>query len=219
MSHQSQPARCAVVLRMQGPFPASLGRFEMDRERAGGDLGHGDHAQTKNNKRLIGEKDWLEKTLVMIDEMKAANHLAKLTTLRKRGRPADFVGRVAEVPKDPWRPTTHGPMREVILTANREVFEEVLGAVFGEDSNHGEEGYERIAVKWVIDNFGDDVVHAHADRDEAEFHVHAVMVLWVGVDMGVHENTAIRERLRPSKHELIGFYERRQHNVGEILKR
>jgi len=176
-----------------------------------------DHAKTKNNKRLIGEKDWLEKTHLMIDEMKAANHLAELTSLKKRRRKAEFDRRVAEGPKDPWRPTRHGPMREVILTASHKYFDEDLGAFFGEDTNQREEDFERIAVKWLKDNFGDDVVHAHADKDELAYHIHAVIVPRVRVDVGVGKNTALRERLQPSKHELIRYYEKAQDSVGEAF--
>ncbi|MCB1347152.1 MAG: hypothetical protein KDK11_00345 [Maritimibacter sp.] len=108
-------------------------------------------------------------------------------------------------------------MREVILTANHQFFAEDLGEFFGEGVNHREQEFERIAVKWLIDNFGDDVVHAHADRDETAYHIHAVIVPRVRVDVGVHKNTAIRERLQPSKHELIRYYEKAQDSVGEAF--
>ncbi|WP_085846952.1 hypothetical protein [Pacificibacter marinus] len=64
-----------------------------------------------------------------IAEIKAQNFAAELEA---RNRKKDIQRRLAEGPHNPWLPTPHGPMREVILMANKEWFDAELAAVFGE---------------------------------------------------------------------------------------
>lgn len=118
-----------------------------------------------------------------------------------------------EGPRDPWRPTKHGPMREVILTANLEWFEtggdsDVLFDTVGQESRQRK--FEALAVAWLKETFGDDVVHARADLDETTYHIHAV-ILPRAAEETAH---ATFHKLQPSVHPLINDYEAAQDSVG-----
>ncbi len=114
-------------------------------------------------------------------------------------------------PRDPWRATRHGPLREVILTANRDWFEEKVADENGSvDFRKREREFEAAATAWLLENFGEDVVHARADLDETSYHIHAVIVPKVQVDL----NGTKRWMLQPSKHPLIKDYEAAQDSVG-----
>lgn len=62
--------------------------------------------------------------------MRLANFDRELTRLRKRRRTSEIKRRLVEGAKEPWRPTRHGPLREVILTANAEWFKVADGDPF-----------------------------------------------------------------------------------------
>ncbi len=199
-----------VVLRFEGMFPADLGGFEKHRTRKGGDLGHVDKSKSDLNRRLHGKEDWAERTLAEIEEMKAENFTDEIETLTRRRRKSELQKRIVEGPRDPWRATRHGPMREVILTANRKWFDEIedLGDCMVFDKR--ERDFETLALAWLKLNFGDDMVHARADLDETAYHIHAVIVPKVQVNL----NGTKRWMLQPSKHMAVKKYEAAQDSVG-----
>jgi len=200
-----------VVCRFRGMSPSDLGGYEKHRTRKGGDLGHVDRARSHLNRPLIGEESWAQRTLAMIDEMKAENFADEIETLTRRRRKSQLKQRMVEGPRDPWRSTRHGPLREVILTANREWFDEVVVDDDGSiDFRRRERAFEAAATAWLIENFGEDVVHARADLDETTYHIHAIIVPKVQVDL----NGTKRWMLQPSKHPLIKDYEAAQDSVG-----
>lgn len=199
-----------VVLRFAGLYPHHLAGYEAHRTRKGGDLNHVDRTQSHLNRRLIGDEDWAAQALAEIREMTDENYADELAALERRKRRKDIKRRMVEGPKQPWRPTRHGPMRELILTANREWFDEDLSGFFGEDENPREEAFETRAIAWLRANFGDDVIHARADRDEAAYHIHAVILPRATVDI----NGTKRRMLQPSKHPLIKDYEAAQDSIG-----
>lgn len=207
MFHQPSP-KFAVVCRFQGLFPADIGGYEKHRTRNGGDLGHVDPSRSHLNRRVIGEADWAARTTAMIEDMKAENYADEIETLTRRRRKKQLKERMAEGPRDPWRATRHGPMREVILTANRDWFDALPTAVSREARA---QAFEDAARDWLLENFGEDVVHARADLDEQAFHIHAVIVPKVQVDL----NGTKRWMLQPSKHNLIKNYEAAQDSVGK----
>ncbi|QIE41612.1 hypothetical protein G5B39_06370 [Rhodobacteraceae bacterium SC52] len=55
-------------------------------------------------------------------------------------------------------------------------YEGDLGAFFGGAENIREVAFGERAKEWLRTNFGDDVIHARADRDEAAYHIHAVIM-------------------------------------------
>ncbi len=83
--------------------------------------------------------------------MTAENFAAELEALEKRKRKKDIERRIVEGPKQPWRPTRHGPMREVILTVNKDWFDGDMSAFFGEGGNQREEEFGELAVAWLKD--------------------------------------------------------------------
>ncbi len=127
------PTQYPVVLRFEGLYRHQLGCFEAQGLRKGGDLSHVDRLRTQlNGPPLIGGEDWAAKALAEIRDMAARNFAAEFEALEKRKRRKDIERRLVEGPKQPWRPTRHGPMREVILTANKDWFAGDLSTFFGE---------------------------------------------------------------------------------------
>lgn len=197
----------AVVCRFQGLFPKDIGGYETHRTRNGGDLGHVDPTRSHLNRPVIGKADWAARTIALIEDMKAENFADEIETLTRRRRKKQIKERMTEGPRDPWRATRHGPMREVILTANRDWFDALPTA----DAREARaQAFEDAARDWLLENFGEDVVHARADLDEQAFHIHAVIVPKVQVAL----NGTKRWMLQPSKHVLIKDYEAAQDSVG-----
>ncbi|SIS85914.1 Plasmid recombination enzyme [Roseivivax lentus] len=198
-----------VVLRFEGMDPSDIGGYEAHRYRKGGDLGHIDRNKPKP-RRLIGSETWAEEARAEIELMKVETFAAELEDLDRRNRRKDLKKRRTEGPRDPWRASRHGPMRELILTANKDWFEQTESSDV-EFSTSQEELFEERAVAWLRDNFGDDVIHARADLDEQAYHIHAVIMPRATVKK---YGTECRV-LQPSIHPLIKDYEAAQDSVGE----
>lgn len=177
--------------------------------------------------------------------MRQTNFQNELAKLKKRRRSSEVKKRLAEGPRDPWRSTRHGPLREVILTVNKTYFDDdpfyfvsntlidhqiMLETDDTDDTEIGinsladyqhwlsdpihkksdgprDTAFEDRAVAWLKENFGEDVVHARADRDEDAYHIHAIIVPRTTTRDG-------RRMLQPSKHPLIRDYEAAQDSVG-----
>lgn len=93
--------------------------------------------------------------------------------------------------------------------------------VEGVEHNHRIADFERLSIAWLKKQFGDDVIHARADLDEEAYHIHAVVMLRVRVDMTrkdkkTEEKKVIATRLilQPSKFDVIEDYEHAQDSVG-----
>ena len=196
-----------VVMRMAGMWPENIGGYEKHRTRECGDVGHVDQTRSNLNQRLLGEATWAQDIHNEISEMRMENFANELEKLEKRRRPGEAARRLAEGPRDPWRATRHGPLREVILTANRKWFEDDLTEFLGEGGPTREDQFQALAVEWLVKEFGDDCVHARAHRDEDAFHIHAVIVPRTRLKDG-------RRMLQPSKHPAIRQYEDGQDSVG-----
>lgn len=216
--------RYPVVLRFEGFGPENLAGYEKHRKRLGGDLGHVLKYPPAPNRILIGSEDWAVKALAEIKAIKAQNFAAELEALEKRNRKKDIQQRLAEGPHNPWRPTRHGPMREVILTVNKEWFDADPAAVFDEgvDKNQRIADFECLSIAWLKKKFGNDVIHARADLDEDAYHIHAVVMPRALVEMtrtnkktGEKKVIATRLMLQPSKFDVIKKYEHAQDSVGE----
>lgn len=110
-------------------------------------------------------------------------------------------------------------MREVILTANKDWFAGDLSIFFGESESQREKAFGEYAVAWLKEHFGDDVIHARADRDEAAYHIHAVIMPRAKVEIAKPKAktptaSATRWMLQPSIHPMIEDYEAAQDSVG-----
>lgn len=215
--------RYPVVLRFEGIGPENIAGYEKHRKRVGGDTGHILEHPPAPNRRLIGSENWAAEALAEIAEIKAQNFAAELEALERRNRKKDIQKRLAEGPHNPWRPTRHGPMRELILTANKEWFDADPAAVFDEgvENNRRIADFEQLSVAWLKEQFGDDVIHARADLDEEAYHIHAVIMPRVCVEIkrtdkvtGDKKVIATRQMLQPSKFDVIEDYELAQDSVG-----
>ncbi|TYB81923.1 plasmid recombination protein [Maritimibacter fusiformis] len=197
-----------VVLRFEGMDPRDIGGYEAHRMRRGGDLGHIDRDRPKP-RRLLGSETWAQEALAEIELMKMEGFAAELEDLDRRNRRKDLAKRRIEGPRDPWRASRHGPLRELILTANKEWFAQTESSDV-EFSTTQEERFEQRAVEWLLENFGDDVIHARADLDEQAYHIHAVIMPRATVEK---YGTECRV-LQPSAQPLIRDYESAQDSVG-----
>ncbi|WP_339759619.1 plasmid recombination protein [uncultured Sulfitobacter sp.] len=198
-----------IVLRFAGMHPSDISGYEAHRYRKYGDLGHIDPSKPKP-RLLIGTTNWAEEALAEIKLIKIETFAAELTELDRRKRRKDLKKRRIEGPRDPWRASRHGPLREVLLTANKDWFEETQSndELF---NTVREKQFEERAVAWLKEHFGDDVIHARADTDEQAYHIHAVIM----PRATVHKYGVECHMLQPSIHPLIKNYEAAQDSVGE----
>ena len=194
-------------MRMAGLWPRDIGGYECHRVRKGGDLGHVNPSRSHLNRRLLGSEGWAQQVHEEVQKMKLENHANELEMLQRRRRRRELERRLAEGPRGPWRATRHGPMREIILTANREWFDDDLTGFLGENGPTREEQFQALAVAWLTEHFGADCVHARADRDEEAYHIHAVILPRATTKDG-------RRMLQPSVHPMIRDYEKAQDSVG-----
>ncbi|MBC7146856.1 MAG: plasmid recombination protein [Thioclava marina] len=197
-----------IVMRMQGMHPRNLAGYEKHRTRSGGDHGHCEQSPKSPNRRLLGSETWAQDAWDEIQDMRHANHLLELEQLRRRRRKTELKNALFRGPRDPWRATRHGPLREIILTVNKEWFDKDLTEFFGESGPTREMQFETRAKQWLLTDFGDDCVHARADLDETAYHIHAVIIPRAVTTDG-------RRMLQPAVHPLIRSYEKAQDSVGE----
>ena len=163
-------------------WPRNFGGFEGRGTRRGGDLGHVDESRSHlNGPPLIENTAWAQEVYDEIAEMRLENHANELEKLHKRPRTNEDERRLAEGPRDPRRSTRHGPLREVILTANSKWFEGDLTEFLGESGPTREQQLEALAVQWPRSALELKRVHRalHADAnlfdpafgDGVQFHV------------------------------------------------
>ena len=202
-----------IVCRFEGMSARDLAGYEAHRTRKNGDLGHVDRKRSHMNRRLIGQSDWARTAMEEIRTMAMETYAAELETLEQRCDRKRLDLRLAEGPKDPWRASRHGPLREVILTANKEWFEDAGSSdvLFDEKAKDRKERvFEERAVSWLLKSFGDDVIHARADLDEEAYHIHAVIMPRATVQKFGTECRV----LQPSIHPFIKDYEKAQDDLG-----
>lgn len=155
-----------IVMRMRGMFPDEFAGYEMHRLRRGGRLRHVDKRLSKFNRHLHGKETWAREALLEIARMRDEGYSAGIDGLTKRRRKSDLQQRTVEGPRDPWKNTRHGPMREIILTAHREWFGAERPDTWDGSLNGREAAFEKHAMDWLRTAFGDDLVHARAGMDE-----------------------------------------------------
>lgn len=200
-----------IVMRMRGMFPDEFGGYEMHRLRKGGRLRHVDKRFSKFNRRLHGSDTWARDALLEIAQMRDDGYSAEINGLTKRRRKSDLQARILEGPRDPWKNTRHGPMREIILTAHREWFGAERPDAWDGSLNHREAAFEKHAMDWLKTTFGDDLVHARADMDEEAYHIHAVVMPRATKKIAGQTCRV----LKPSKYRVIGSYEFGQTHVAK----
>ena len=201
-----------IVLRFKPMFPRDLKRREMHGNRRGGDLTHIRAHLSHLNWQEIGERDWIDRLNARIAQAAQENLQEEIDARTRKGRhkEAREVSRRGLV--DPWKYTRIGPLREGVLTVNKQwlggtgLEEWDLRRVFD---------FLDSAMDFLTENFpGDQLLEVHADVDEEAFHLHFVVGVWVEK---VSENRGRQRLLQPSANPLIARYEHAQDVAGEAF--
>ncbi|MEI4488977.1 hypothetical protein V8J36_22590 [Frigidibacter sp. MR17.14] len=232
-SSASTASRYRIVMRMAGLFPQLLGRYESHRLRVQKEREHCNPTPERPNRLLIGEPDWAIALRQRVEKMRRRNLAAEVNALHARRHSTEAHLREADGPKDPWRASKDGPLREIILTAHHEWFDDAedaaVEAAIRDAPNLDrldlhvlrrqaiaarEDAFITRATTWLQDTFGAACVHARVDHDESACHIHAVVMVTT-------EKTSVRrgrqEMIQPSAHAFIKSYEAGQDSVGEAF--
>ncbi|TQS72247.1 hypothetical protein ERN12_00025 [Rhodobacteraceae bacterium] len=209
---QAQPVNLKkppIVLRFSGLWPHTLRRFRFHDERRGGDLGHVDLRRTKANEILVGGEKWHQVIRDEIVQMKQHNFEQHLAALHKKSRKSE-VRRVEEAgPADPWRVSKEGPLREGILTVNKDWFG---GSGQAQWDPERVKEFRRTAMKFLRRSFpGDQLRFASMHMDEEALHIHFVVVVWAEKPS---INRGHQVLLQPSENPLLRNYELAQDMAG-----
>ena len=200
-----------IVLRMKGLFPNQLGKFQMHARRSGGDLSHVDETKSGLNEIVLGAEDWADRLRAEVADAAVMNLAEEIAARRARKRPTEARAAEARGPVDPWKFTRVGPLREGILTVNKDWFG---GSGADQWAPERVEAFKERGVAFLTECFAEICVHARIDCDEEALHFHFVLAPW-------HEKvTASRGRqrlLQPSSHPLLAYYEQAQDLVAEYF--
>jgi len=202
-----------IVLRFKGLHPNNLGRFDMHDHRKGGDLSHVDLDVSGLNEVLHCEPNWQATIKAEVAEAKRNNFRERMEGLRKRGRKAERKDLIVEGESDPWRRCSgDGPLREGILTVNKEWFG---GTGQAEWDAEKVAAFKKAAMEFLLEHFPDGQLrYANAHHDEEAFHIHFVVAVWT------EKVTANRGRqllLQASMNPLLQSYEHAQNLAGEAF--
>ncbi|SNT40025.1 hypothetical protein SAMN05421763_11460 [[Luteovulum] sphaeroides subsp. megalophilum] len=207
-----------VVLRFAALFPTDLAHYVLHEERRGRGS---EHCVTErkhlNRLNLIGDADWRERLDLEIAAARAENFAEELVALKRLKRKKEWLARGTEGPKDPWNATEAGPLREVILTVNKDWFEtpsDPSKLFDNAEKERREADFTAHACEWLTSRFGDMVVTARADHDETALHLHAIIVPWVEKTSG---RRGTQRLIQPTSHPLIASYEAAQDDVGAFF--
>ncbi len=201
-----------VVFRLKAIWPGELGRVEMHRKRTGGDLSHVNRARSHLNTFLVGDEDWKEELLADIETSKVQNLANRVAALESKKRKKQAREVAAAGPQDPWQTTRgHGPLREGILTANREFF---AGDLPGFEDQEKVAAFEERALKFLDEQFGDALVAAWKDLDEEGYHIHFAVAKWVEKTTG---KGGKQRTLVPSAVPVVKSYEDGQDIVASYF--
>ena len=199
-----------IVLRFRGLWPHNLGRFKMHDQREGGDLSHVDQARSDGNRILFGEPDWIKALRSEIKKMSTLNHECHLDALTKKSRIAE-AARVEETgPRQPWRQSVEGPLREGILSVSKAWFGGT-GAARWDDGRIAR--FQEASLAFLRTHFpGQQLRYAVAHMDEEAYHIHFVVAVWTQKTTG---NRGQQFLLRPGANPLLSSYEHAQDLAGE----
>lgn len=202
-----------IVLRFKGLHPVNLGRFDMHDHRKGGDLSHVDLDASGLNEVLHCEPNWQATIKAEVAESKRNNFCERLEALRKRGRKAEREALIVEGESDPWRRCSgDGPLREGILTVNKEWFG---GTGQAEWDAEKVAQFKQTAMKFLQEHFPDGQLrYANAHHDEEAFHIHFVVAVWTEK---ISANRGRQLLLQASMNPLLKNYEHAQDLAGEAF--
>jgi len=217
-----------VVLRFAELYPQQLNRYRMhgDRKQQEDRLDHVDPSRTRLNAQILGSPNWHKELTQAVRLASLENINQEVEGLRAVKRHKEADRRLIEGPRDPWRKSKSGPLREFIITASREWFvpsqddtrfvgtDEEKAAARQKLIEEREAQFQNLAIEWLRSRFGDQVLHARADRDETTFHIHGVIAPWTEK----HSKRSGTQRLiQPSSHPLLKDYEKAQDDIGAFF--
>jgi len=198
-----------VVLRFKGLWPRDLRRFIFHDLRRGGDLAHVDLGLTDSNRVLCGEDDWDQVIRDEVAQMKQHNFEEHIAALEAKSRKSEAEKVEEAGPADPWRVSKEGPLREGILTVNKDWFGGSGQAKW--DPERVKE-FRRVAMKFLRRSFPNGQLRfASIHMDEEALHIHFVVAVWT------EKPSANRGRqilLQPSQNPLLRNYELAQDMAG-----
>jgi len=199
-----------VVQRFAGLKLKQLSRFNMHDRRSGGDLSHVDLSLKTLNQVEHGDDDWIPKLKLRVLRMADRNLKKEVRALKAKGRVAEAKRRQKEGPKSPWHANTDAPLREGILTVNKEWFG---GAGANEWDQTKVEDFRKYAMAFLKTYFpGRQLVYAASHSDEEAFHIHFVTATW---DMKTSKNRGQQILLRAAANPILKSYEMAQDLAGE----
>jgi hypothetical protein len=201
-----------VVLRFASMFPRDLKRREMHDRRKGGDLSHIRKDLSHLNVRPVGDPDWIPQLLRQVERAAADNLAEEIAARETRGRHKEARQLRERGPVDPWKFTRGGPLRDGILTVNKQWF----GGVGREDWDPDRvAAFQQRALDFLHTHFPDDQLReVSCHQDEEAFHVHFTVAVWVEK---VSENRGRQRLLQPSANPLLTNYEHAQDLAGEAF--
>ncbi len=206
-----------MVLRFAELFPHQVRRYRLHNDRKQRDMDHVDPARTHLNRPLIGDEDWVE---TLTDDIRLAsleNVNEEVEGLQRAKRAGEAQKRLLEGPRDPWRKSKGGPLREFVITAHRDWFETPSDSskfLDAAEQEARERQFEALALDWLKSRFGDQVIHARADRDETTFHIHGIIAPWTEK---TSKRSGRQRLLQPSSHPLLKDYEKAQDDIGAFF--
>lgn len=203
-----------IVLRMAGWNPAELGKFIHHFYRQGKKkLDNVDYSRSWKNTVSVGNANFNNEFLEELKEVSRANKNNKVAGLRACGRKkqaeeAEELGLI-----DPWKkPAKTGPLREIILTANKDYFDgDEADVILGETTR--KELFEASARAFIEEHFAEEEILFFGTHDDEEaFHIHAIVAPW---SEKTTKTTGLQKTLKPSGNKLIQDYEKAQDAAGE----
>ncbi|KIN64896.1 putative Pre (Mob) type recombination enzyme [Sulfitobacter noctilucicola] len=184
----------------------------MHDHRNGGDLSHVDLDASELNEVLHCEPKWQDTIKTEVAAAKRNNFRERMEALRKKGRKAEREALIAEGESDPWRRCSGGPLREGILTVNKEWFG---GTGQAEWDAEKVAAFKKAAMDFLLKHFpAGQLRYANAHHDEEAFHIHFVAVVWTEK---VTANRGLQVLLQASLNPLLKNYERAQDLAGEAF--
>lgn len=223
-----------IVYRVAG---LSVGRglagVRFHGERTGGDLEHvtppeqyAEQGRTapvvfqydEQGKRIPGAeakgRDWVAALRDEVKQAAAENTAAQVANLEARGKKYDATRRAKEGDKSPYRKQKGGPLREFVIAANAEWFQD-------EDGRPGKWDAERVrafvkeGVKFAEKEWGTALRYVRVDFDEGAPHIHGVAAPWAEVKT---RTGAVQRMLAATKH-AASVFEKAQDRAGEWFER
>ncbi|WP_377390515.1 plasmid recombination protein [Rhodobacter lacus] len=204
--------RFPIVFRLEGLHPRDIWRILMHDRRRGGDLSHVDPEATRFNERLLGEPDWDMKIKSEIRAAQEGNFAEKIRALEAKSRKKEAEKVKVQGLSDPWNSCSEGPLREGIITVNKDWFG---GAGIAKWDKGKVAEFKARAIDFLQESFPNGQLrYASGHADEEAYHIHFVVAVW---REKVSKNSGRQVLLQASANPLIARYETAQDLAGEAF--